>query len=257
MASPIPHINLLCIDPAATTAFNEARSQYSLPKTITFSFHDCALSQLPASIKFDCIVSPANSYGILDGGFDDAISRAFSPRDNYHSLTRVAQTKIYSEYRGFLPPGTCTLVRIPDDFATAHGDSASRNVWGTKHLALLPTMRTPSDVKWDREVVYECVWSMLNAIYNHNRQATSEDEKITSLLMTPLATGTGDVSNERWAQQTVLAMKHFVLAVGDPERWGNLHWTEALRDSHEVAKTWKKKGDVSISDLLGAQAKSS
>ena len=242
MAFPVPHINLLCIDPAATAAFVQAREKHSLPSSITFTLHDHALAQLPASTKFDCIVSPANSYGILDGGFDDAISRAFSPRNNYLALTRVAQQKIYEEKKGFMPPGSCTLVIIPEDFVTGEGDSRSRNVWGTKHLALLPTMRVPSAVGWDREVVYECIWSLLNAIYNHNRSAASEEDKIASLLMTPLATGAGFVSNERWANQTVLALKHFVNAVGDPERWGAMKWPEAYRDSWAVGSTWKKPG---------------
>ncbi|OBZ69261.1 hypothetical protein A0H81_10712 [Grifola frondosa] len=33
----------------------------------------------PSHSDFDCIVSPANSYGIMDGGFDYYLSAAFSP----------------------------------------------------------------------------------------------------------------------------------------------------------------------------------
>lgn len=186
---------------------------------------------LPASLRFDLIVSPANSHGIMDGGFDDAISRAFSPRDDYHALTRVAQEKLYDEYKGFAPPGTCTLVRIPESFR-----ARSNNNWGTKYLAVCPTMRVPQDTRWDKEVVYEAIWSMLCAIDKHNK-AVPIDERIRSLLMTPMATGTGYVSARKWADQTVLAVKHFTDACERPAKWSTLGWQEVTTLAREVHST--------------------
>lgn len=126
----------------------EAAAEHGVYSLTSVEIHDCALSTLPASVQFDTVVSPANSYGKLDGGFDDAISRAFSPRDDYLALTRVVQTELYEEWRGFAPPGTCTLLRMPESFR-----SRSKNIWGTKYLALCPTMRVPMNVTWDRENV--------------------------------------------------------------------------------------------------------
>lgn len=109
-------------------------------------------------------------------------------------------------------------------------------------------MRIPQDVRWDREVVYECIWSLLNAIYSHNVNASSEDEKIRSMMMSPLATGSGFVAEDRWAQQLCLAIKHFIVAVEKPqppERDGEGRsrvwkgWPEAHREEHEVAATWR------------------
>lgn len=57
--------------------------------------------------------------------------------------------------------------------------------------------------------------------------------------MTPLAAGVGKVSKERWAAQTVLALKHFVDALERPERWGSLSWRDIEEDCVEVEKTWK------------------
>jgi O-acetyl-ADP-ribose deacetylase (regulator of RNase III) len=224
-----------------TTDFENAASLLGLPATVSITHHNTFLNDLPATISFDCVVSPANSYALLDGGFDDAISRAFSPRDNYYALTRHAQTHLYNHYRGFAPPGTCTLLPIPELFAQRSGTG---DRWGCRWLALCPTMRVPSNAEWDREVVYECVWSLLCAIDRHNRNvkdsgdSESEGEgMIRSILMTPLATGVGKVSGERWARQVVLALKHFVDAVEDAARWSALDWGQVVGLSDEVAET--------------------
>lgn len=249
----IPHIQLLCMQEKYATAFEEARRQHQLPDTISIAHRDCALSQLPASVQFDTIVSPANSYGMMDGAFDDAISRALSPTDDYAALTRAVQARLYRQWRGFAPPGTCTLVRIPwdddkgEDAKFTARKTRSRNVWGVRRVALCPTMRLPSNAEWNREVVYECVWSLLCAVDNHNRavrEGKLEDgdergEEIRSVLMTPLATGVGRVSPERWAAQAVLALKHFEDASRNPDTWSRLGWKELGDYSIEVERTWK------------------
>lgn len=238
MAAHFPQIHLLCMMDEFVDAFEEARETHKLPSSIPIQMHNSSLSQVPASVQFDTIVSPANSYGLLDGAFDDAISGAFSPRDDYMALTRAAQARLYQLYRGFAPPGTCTLVRIPDGFAPR-----SRNVWGTRFVALCPTMRRPDMVNWDREIVYECVWSLLCAVDNHNRDVragAAEGEEIRSLMMTPLATGCGRVSAEKWAAQAVLAMKHFAEASEDPEKWSRLDWSNLGKACEEVRLTWGK-----------------
>ncbi|BDD61858.1 hypothetical protein MPDQ_005965 [Monascus purpureus] len=98
-------------------------------------------------------------------------------------------------------------------------------------------MRLPINAVWDREVVYECIWSLLCEIEGWNRKARKE-EKITRILMI-LATGVGRVSKERWASQTVLAMKHFVDALERPQRWSALEWADIGDDALEVQRTWQ------------------
>jgi O-acetyl-ADP-ribose deacetylase (regulator of RNase III) len=197
-------------------------------------------SGLDSNVKFNCVVSPANSYGLLDGGFDDAISRAFSPADNYYALTRHVQIELYKQYRGFVPPGTCTIIPIPKEYAER---SKTTDRWGCRWLALCPTMRVPYNANWDREVVYECVWSLLCAIDRHNRSARHSSDSelresvIDSILMTPLATGVGRVSAERWAHQTVLALKHYISAVENAAQWTSLDWNQVGKLSDEVAET--------------------
>lgn len=227
------------MDERFATAFAAALTRHHLDPAPAVDVHVSALHAVPAATRFDVVVSPANSHGRLDGGFDDALSRAFSPRDDYLALTRVAQRTLYRCWRGFAPPGTCTLVRIPAAFDAPR----SRNVWAARYLALCPTMRTPGDAAWDREVVYEAVWSLLVAIDRHNEAvaagaADDGDVEIRSLLMPPLATGTGRVSADRWAHQCVLAMKHFVAAKREPAKWSALTPADMAEQADEVAETW-------------------
>ncbi|TWU74179.1 hypothetical protein ED733_001199 [Metarhizium rileyi] len=233
----ILHIHLLCMEKRCGEAFTKAAKSYQLPASIQIELHHSALQFVPDTAKLDLVVSPANSYGRLDGGFDDAISRAFSPQDDYLALTAVAQAKLYDEWCGFAPPGSCTLVRIPDEFR-----NRSRNVWGTRYIALCPTMRTPQEVEWDREVVYESIWSLLVTIDKHNKAVKQGNgntaDKISSILMTPLATGTGRVSPERWAHQMLLALKHFVDAKRHPDKWSRLKPIESSEYARELVDTW-------------------
>lgn len=232
----IPHIHMLCINDKHSAALHTALSSHGL-SSIAITYHNCALSFVEA--EFDLIVSPANSYGRLDGGFDDAISRSFSPRDDYLALTRAVQARLYDDWRGFAPPGTCTLLRIPDEF-----HQRSRNTWGTKYLALCPLMRVPQTVDWDREVVYECTWSLLCAIDKHNRNVRrgaqdGPQDEIHSLLMVPMATGVGAVSPEKWARQTVLALKHYIDAVEHESKWRALEPIDISEYAGAVEQTWK------------------
>ncbi|KAL9080420.1 MAG: hypothetical protein Q9157_000805 [Trypethelium eluteriae] len=225
-----------------TEAFRTVVSKLELPSSVHITHHNDRLGGLESSIKFDCVVSPANSYGLLDGGFDDAISRAFSPIDNYYALTRHVQTELYKQHRGFAPPGTCTLVSIPKEYAD---QSRTGDRWGCRWLALCPTMRVPENAGWNREVVYECVWSLLCAIDRHNRSAKASgnagpgESGISSVLMTPLATGVGRISAKKWANQAVLAIKHFIYAVDNAAECSALDWAQVTKFSEEVAKTHK------------------
>jgi O-acetyl-ADP-ribose deacetylase (regulator of RNase III) len=236
-SSIIPHIHLLCMNEKDTTAFKAAAAELELPSTVQVTHHNNRLQGLDSSVKFNCIVSPANSYALMDGGFDDAITRAFSPANHYYALTHYLQAEIYKQYRGFAPPGTATLIPIPAEYAE---QSRTTDRWGCRWLALCPTMRTPYDANWDREVVYECVWTLLCALDRHNRTARESGNQgavIDSILMTPLATGVGKVSGERWAHQAVLAMKHFISAVENPAKWGSLDWDKVTEIDDQVTKT--------------------
>lgn len=233
MTANIPHILLLCMDKKFIEAFNDemsARWPDYTPDKIKITPINERLNSLPESTQFDLVVSPANSFGRLDGAFDHAISMTFSPRSAYHALTHAAQEVLYEKWRGFAPPGSCTLVEFPE--------ALKNNKLGCKWVAMCPTMREPSHVGWDREVVFECVWSLLCQVEGHNRR--NEQGRIETILMTPLATGIGAVTKERWAAQTVVALKQFVEAIEEPQTWSRLEWDKIENISDEVTATWKE-----------------
>lgn len=284
-SSSIPHsfptIHLLCASPVHKSALESARHTYALPTFIKIEYHLTTLAELSQSLTFDAIVSPANSYAHMDGGFDHDLSLAFAPEGgDYLALTKVAREAIFREWRGFVPPGNCVLFSLRDsrlkggDGRTAvieddvHADDTSRGEkddrgsekrisngrpWNCKYIALCPTMRRPGNVRWDREVVYECVWSLLAAVDKHNRGAggtayamsggegteggASEEEQIRSVLMTPLATGYGEWGPEPWAAQVVLAMKHFAEVMANERRWVVMGPVRMMTHVQEVEKT--------------------
>lgn len=239
-----PKFLVLCIDDQYIRVLQESlrRLWPTHAQSVSLTIIHETLRNLSAdSYQFDLIVSPANSYGIMDGAFDDAISRTFClPHHDYRSLTNVAQQKLYEQWHGFAPPGTCTLVTIPDELHET-------NRWGCKFLAICPTMRVPDDARWDREIVYECIWSLMCEVNRWNRKFKQDQAKgniehgqaiIDTILITPLATGTGMVNPEKWAAQFVLALKHFVDAAQNPDKWSRLKW-EDVKEAQEVEKTWQ------------------
>ncbi|OAX79097.1 hypothetical protein ACJ72_06586 [Emergomyces africanus] len=267
----LPEILLLCREEENAVAFKHALDKYwpavtlqTLPNNqqpqqklkITPLYG--RLNTIPPTQSFDLVVSPANSYGRLDGAFDDAISRAFClPHHPYETLTHAAQKTLYERWRGYAPPGTCTLVPFPEEIV-----KTGTVPWGCRWVALCPTMRMPENVVWDREVVYKCVWALLVEVERWNKgvregkqkskgtegkEETEETEerdkvRIDRILMPPLAVGVGKVSKERWAGQAVLAMKHFVDSLERPDRWGRLDWGELGKETFEVEMTWKLEG---------------
>ena len=248
----LPTINLLCRFETSSQAFQDAVKKYfpNLFEATNVTIYNCSLARLPSEVRFDAIVSPANSYGFMDGAFDDAISITLSPnpREGYGWTTKKVQTTLYQKWRGYAPPGSCTLIDVRKDStwhqikraeqnskSTAEApEESGEHKGGCKYIALCPTMRVPREVKWDREVIFECIWSLLCAIDGHNREVHDPELQIKSILMTPLATGVGKVTEAKWAAQCVMAMMYWVEAVENPQKWSNLQWEDVYDDSSEM-----------------------
>ncbi|GBE80937.1 hypothetical protein SCP_0306590 [Sparassis crispa] len=87
-------------------------------------------------------------------------------------------------------------------------------------------MRFPSSVAWHREIVYNCVWSLLVEIDEHNNRAAVDPQPfpIETVVMTGLATGIGCVSANQCAKHTALAFAHYHDAKTNPEKWSAMTW---------------------------------
>ena len=126
----------------------------------------------------DAIVSPANSFGYMDGGIDLAYSQFFG-----WELAERLKTLLAREHFGELPVGQAAIV------PTGH-DSI---VW----LVSAPTMRVPSSIS--RTVnVYLAFRAALIAVLKHNAQA---ERPIRSILAPGLGTGVGEMPFARAAKQ--------------------------------------------------------
>jgi len=136
---------------------------------------------------YDCVVSAANSFGLMDGGVDGAITTYFGEQ-----LMTTVQNRIIEEYVGEQPVGTSMIVE------THH----------PKHhfLAHTPTMRIPMDIS-HTDNIYNAMWAMLVAVHNHNKVA---NRKIETILCPGLGTGTGNVPYREAARQMSLAYKNFL-----------------------------------------------
>lgn len=88
----------------------------------------------------ECVVSPANAYGLMDGGYDAAISEWFGDQ-----LQERVQQYIIENYYGEQPVGTSFII------------DAGKN---RQKLIHTPTMRVPSEIL-DPAVVYQAMRTTL------------------------------------------------------------------------------------------------
>ncbi|KAL6077931.1 Phage-tail assembly protein-like protein [Balamuthia mandrillaris] len=157
-------------------------------------FQHCRFEQLP---KFDCMVSAANSFGLMDGGVDAAITAFFGDQ-----LQQRVQQHIIDHFDGEQPVGTSFIL------PTNH----PRHPW----LAHTPTMRVPMSIQ-GTDHVYLAMKAMLRAIKDHNQ--AHPDNAIRSVACTGLGTFYGMMALDEAARQMALAYRNFL---SPPKRitWG-------------------------------------
>ncbi len=139
----LPKIYLLSISLNMVDAWNDA---FEGEPNVIIAHDDLArfMDKHPA---VDCIVSPASSYGLMDGGYDYAITKYFGKE-----LMRAVQSRILDAWFGEQPVGTSISVKH-------------------KGITLIhtPTMRVPSTIV-DPMVVYHSMRStMIEALRDNVR----------------------------------------------------------------------------------------
>lgn len=170
------------------------------------AFHHGGFEELEA---YDCMVSAANSYGLMDGGVDLAISKFFG----WELMDRV-QAHIIDEWLGEQPVGTSFLIE------TGH----ELHPW----LAHTPTMRVPRDIR-GTENVYSAMFAMLRAVWRHNRVA---DRPIRTIACPGLGTATGRLPPDEAARQMHAA---WLAAQDVPAR---ITWDFARNRNNLVKPDW-------------------
>jgi O-acetyl-ADP-ribose deacetylase (regulator of RNase III) len=155
------------------TAWAESFSMYENVEVVQGDFF---------SRDADAMVSPANSFGIMDGGLDLAIRTALG-----FELEGVVQRMILEHHHGELPVGGSEVV------PTAH----ARWPW----LVVAPTMRIPESVAQTTNA-YLAFRAALLAIRRFNE---TNGPRIRSVVVPGLCTGVGAMEARRCAAQMRIA----------------------------------------------------
>lgn len=129
-------------------------------------------------LSADAIVSPANSFGYMDGGLDLKYSEHFG-----WELEGRVRVRLENDYFGEIPVGSAIITRT--------------NFEQVPLLITAPTMRVPSDVS-STVNAYLAFKAILQAIIAHNAQ---NKQQIETVLCPGLATGEGKMPPERCAKQ--------------------------------------------------------
>lgn len=191
------HLILVDIDKKVTDAFKTYFAD--LPNVTVFH------GKFQNVETYDCMVSPANSFGIMDGGIDAHITSYFGVQ-----LMQRVQERLRDEWSGEQPVGTSIIVK------TQHPQHP--------YLAHTPTMRVPMTIV-KTDIVYNAMWAMLHAVKHFNKTA---ETPIETILCPGLGTATGGMPAEEAARQMALAYKNFVQPLE------NITWDKALRRQREV-----------------------
>jgi O-acetyl-ADP-ribose deacetylase (regulator of RNase III) len=152
------------------------------------------------AVEADAMVSPANSFGIMDGGLDAAIRDRLGA-----SAERNVREAIEREYHGELPVGAALVVPSGD----------GRWPW----LVCAPTMRVPEDVARSLNA-YLAFRAVLLAVRRHN----AANDPIRRIVCPGLCTGIGRMPPRRCAAQMRVAYRQ-VLGSAELPTFDEIHRT--------------------------------
>lgn len=154
---------------------------------------------------FDCLVSPANSFGLMDANVDSTIVGYFGEQ-----LSVRIHEHIIQHYFGEQPVGTAFIVPTDHD----------QHRW----LVHTPTMRVPMDIS-RTDNVYLAMFAMLRAVHHHNASGVG---LIRRVVCPGLGTGAGRVPAKEAARQMELAYRNFL----NPPRY--ITWDYARQRQTDV-----------------------
>ena len=159
------------------------------------------------SVRADAMVSPANSFGIMDGGLDLAIRDALG-----FSVQEAVQRVIVERHHGELTVGTAEVVETGDPR------------W--PFLVIAPTIRVPESIGQTVNA-YLAFRAALLAVRRHNEAGR---ETIRTMLSPGLGTGVGGLEPRRCAAQMRIALKQAMGPPGVPS-------FEAIHTVHRAMRT--------------------
>ena len=203
------HLILVDTNPEITAAWQQVFAD--VPQV---SIHHGSIFDFPA----DALVSPANSFGYMNGGIDFAISKCLG----WH-LEKELQQVIREKYYGELLVGQAEIL------PTGHADFP--------YLIAAPTMRTPMTITRGPNV-YQAMKAVL-VLLRYGRLPTGElvNARVKTVAVPGLGTGIGQVRPLVCARQMRLAWedvlhKKFATETGWEQMCANYayFYTHELKD---------------------------
>jgi O-acetyl-ADP-ribose deacetylase (regulator of RNase III) len=154
-------------------------------------------------LSCDAIVSPANSFGFMNGGIDFAISKKLG----WH-IEKTLQQKLREAYHGELLVGQAVIIE------TLHEQFP--------FLISAPTMRTPMTISRAPNV-YLATKAMLILLREGKfEDGTAIRDKVQTIAVPGLGTGVGQVPPLVCARQMRIA------------------WEDVMADKHKTDKGWEE-----------------
>jgi O-acetyl-ADP-ribose deacetylase (regulator of RNase III) len=160
------------------------------------------------SVDADAVVSPANSFGFMDGGLDMHISMKLG----WHVQERVKR-KIHEEYYGELLVGQAIVVDTDNE--------------SFPYVISAPTMRVPMILGRETVNPYLAMKAALIAGLKHS--------EITTITVSGLGTSVGRVPFDVAAYQMSLAYREIVLSdYVEPKTWASAQAQHQIMYSKEI-----------------------
>lgn len=169
--------------------------------------------------NIEAIVSPANSFGLMDGGYDKAITDYFGPL-----VMETVQTAILNDWYGEQPVGTSLSVPILNHFYIKRIEEEDKVLEQNPILIHTPTMRTPEPIT-DQRIIYQCMRTTLIEAIN---------QRVESIVIPAFGGCTGKVSPEVIAKMMFLAHEQIC---NQPNKlsWGYAYYiTKSLLETRKL-----------------------
>jgi O-acetyl-ADP-ribose deacetylase (regulator of RNase III) len=168
------------------------------------------------TLDVNALAVPANAFGFTDGGVDMAISKEIF---DWGLQDRLRQL-IEQHHGGELLVGQAMVMPT--------GSARFR------YVIVAPTMRVPADVG-STVNAYLAMRAILLAAEAHNRAMQGRPaERIKSLAVPGLCTGTGKMPADRAAYQMWMAYRSIAM--------GDLEWTKSLEKQSDHDRKMRERG---------------
>ncbi len=166
--------------------------------------------------NIEAIVSPANSFGLMDGGYDKAIIDYFGEQ-----LMKDVQKSIMLKWYGEQPVGTSITVPISNRIVP----DIKRGLMGKKYAILIhtPSMRTPEVIE-DSRIIYQCMRTTL---------IEAEKQEVNSIVIPAFGGLTGKVPYDDIAKMMFLA---YMQIHTRPNEIDEMNWSYALNIAKKLRK---------------------